>query len=61
MPKNKVIVDVVNGAVPLGQSLRRLEVLTHDVGNAELEHWWNASFPVIALKRCRNTGWQEIA
>ena len=39
MPKSKVIVDVVNGAVPLEQSLRRLEVLAHDVGNADLEHW----------------------
>ena len=39
MPKSEVIVDVVNGAVPLEQSLRRLEVLAHDVGNTELEHW----------------------
>lgn len=39
MPKSKIIVDVVNGSVSLEQSLRRLEVLAHDVGNKELELW----------------------
>lgn len=39
MPKSKVIADAVNGVVTLEQSLRRLEVLAHDVGNDKLEHW----------------------
>lgn len=39
MPKSKVIVDAVNGAVPLERTLRRLEVLAHDVGNEKLERW----------------------
>lgn len=39
MPKSKVIADAVNGDVTLEQSLRRLEVLAHDVGNDRLEHW----------------------
>ena len=39
MPKSKVIADAVNGDVTLEQSLRRLEVLAHDVRNERLEHW----------------------
>lgn len=39
MPKSKVIADAVNGAVPLERTLRRLEVLAHDVGNEKLERW----------------------
>lgn len=39
MPKSKVITDAANAAVPLEQTLRRLEILAHDVGNADLENW----------------------
>lgn len=39
MPKSKVITDAANAAVPLEQTLRRLEILAHDVGNSELERW----------------------
>lgn len=39
MPKSKVITEAVDSTVPLEQTLRRLEVLAHDIGNKELEHW----------------------
>ena len=39
MPKSKVITEAVDSVVPLEQTLRRLEVLAHDVGNEELERW----------------------
>lgn len=39
MPKSKVITEAVDSIVPLEQTLRRLEVLAHDVGNEELERW----------------------
>lgn len=39
MPKSKVITEAVDSVVPLEQTLRRLEVLAHDVGNDELERW----------------------
>jgi hypothetical protein len=39
LPKSKVITEAVDSVVPLEQTLRRLEVLAHDVGNDELERW----------------------
>ena len=39
MPKSQVIIDAVNGDVPIDKSLKRLQVLAHDVYNKELEKW----------------------
>ena len=39
MPKSKIIIDAVNGDVPIDKSLKRLQVLAHDVYNKELEKW----------------------
>ena len=43
MPKSKVIVDVANGDVTLEQSLRRLEVLAHDVKTMNLSDGLSAN------------------
>ncbi|MBF0935567.1 MAG: hypothetical protein HXK00_08030 [Abiotrophia defectiva] len=39
MPKSQIIIDAVNGDVPIDKSLKRLQVLAHDVYNKELEKW----------------------
>mgnify|MGYP004563387825 CR=1 FL=1 len=39
MPKSQIIIDVVNDEAPIEKSLRRLQVLAHDVHNQELEMW----------------------
>lgn len=39
MPKSKIIIDAVNDEVPIEKSLRRLQLLAHDVHNQELETW----------------------
>ena len=39
MPKSQIIIDAVNGDVPIEKSLKRLQVLAHDVHNEELERW----------------------
>lgn len=39
MPKSKIIIDAVNDEAPIEKSLRRLQVLAHDVHNQELETW----------------------
>lgn len=39
MPKSQIIIDAVNGDVPIEKSLKRLQVLAHDVHNDELERW----------------------
>lgn len=39
MPKSQIIIDAVNGDVPIEKSLKRLQVLAHDVQNDELERW----------------------
>jgi hypothetical protein len=39
MPKSQVIIDAVNGDVSIEKSLKRLQVLAHDVHNEELERW----------------------
>ena len=39
MPKIQIIIDAVNGDVPIEKSLKRLQVLAHDVHNEELERW----------------------
>ena len=39
MPRSHIIIDAVNGDVPIDRSLKRLQVLAHDVHNEELERW----------------------
>ncbi len=39
MPKSQIIIDAVNSDVPIEKSLKRLQVLAHDVHNEELERW----------------------
>ena len=39
MPKSQIIIDAVNGDVSIEKSLKRLQVLAHDVHNEELERW----------------------
>ena len=39
MPKSQIIIDAVNGDVTIDKSLKRLQVLAHDVYNKELEKW----------------------
>ena len=39
MPKSKIIIDAVNDEAPIEKSLRRLQILAHDVHNQELETW----------------------
>lgn len=39
MPKSRIIIDAVNDEAPIEKSLRRLQILAHDVHNQELEKW----------------------
>lgn len=39
MPKSKIIIEAVNDEAPIEKSLRRLQILAHDVHNQELETW----------------------
>lgn len=39
MPRSQIIIDAVNGDVPIDKSLKRLQILAHDVHNEELERW----------------------
>ena len=39
MPKSKVILEAINGEVPLEQTLRRLAALANDIDNDELSIW----------------------
>lgn len=39
MPKSRIVIDAVNNEAPIEKSLRRLQILAHDVHNQELEKW----------------------
>lgn len=60
LPKSKVITEAVDSVVPLEQTLRRLEVLAHDVGNDELERWAECELAAIQMVKSQVTEFLKV-